>query len=120
MSKELEAAKAEKERVEESLQKQLEGIQAIKTDLELKMNDATAEKEELTKHLGFLSKSRVELETALETEMQLVEKDRDSLQKVIAQRKDIQRQKNENKELESKIEIMTEAAAKEKKMLQAE
>eukprot|EP01082_Thalassiosira_pseudonana_P005382 g5110.t1 g5110 contig18:651484-652239(+) len=52
--------------------------------------------------------------------MQLVEKDRDSLQKVIAQRKDIQRQKNENKELESKIEIMTEAAAKEKKMLQAE
>ncbi|KAL7488003.1 hypothetical protein ACHAW6_013597 [Cyclotella cf. meneghiniana] len=120
LSKELEKAQQEKERTEDALKKQIDAIQAMKHDVKCRMDEATKEKEELTKHLGFLSKSRVELEAALETEMKLVEKDRDSLQKVIAERKSIQKQKAENKELESKIEIMTEAASKEKAALQAE
>eukprot|EP00804_Cyclotella_cryptica_P023914 CCRYP_010047-RA/>CCRYP_010047-RA protein AED:0.07 eAED:-0.04 QI:0/-1/0/1/-1/1/1/0/940 len=120
LSKELEKTQQEKERTEDALKKQIEAIQAMKHDVKCRMDEATKEKEELTKHLGFLSKSRVELETALETEMKLVEKDRDALQKVIAERKSIQKQKAENKELESKIEIMTEAASKEKTALQAE
>ena len=120
LTKQLESVRSEKDRVEDSLKKQTDAIMAMKRDINVKMDQATKEKEELTKHLGFLSKSRQELESALETEMKLVEKDRDSLQKVIAERKHIQKCKSENKELERNIEKMTEHAAKEKAALQAE
>ena len=120
LTKELEDAKGDQDLLQDKLTKQIAAIHAAKRELNSKMNDVTKEKEELTKHLGFLSKSRAELEEALETEMKLVEKDRDELQKVVAERKKLQKQKAENKELEGKIEKMTDAASKEKKALQAE
>jgi len=120
LTQELEDAKGDQGLLQDKLTTQIAAIQAAKRELNSKMNDVTKEKEELTKHLGFLSKSRAELEEALETEMKLVEKDRDALQKVVAERKKLQKQKAENKELEGKIEKMTEAASKEKKALQAE
>ncbi len=120
LTKELEDANGDQDLLQDKLTKQIDAIHAAKRELNSKMNDVTKEKEELTKHLGFLSKSRGELEEALETEMKLVEKDRDELQKVVAARKKLQKQKAENKELEGKIEKMTDAASKEKKALQAE
>mmetsp|Transcript_16891 Transcript_16891/g.30650 ORF Transcript_16891/g.30650 Transcript_16891/m.30650 type:complete len:1083 (+) Transcript_16891:221-3469(+) len=120
LTKELEAAKGERSRAQDSLTKQTEAIQAIKHELASKMDDLTEEKEELTKHLTYLSKSHSQLEQALETEMKLVEKDRIALETVMAERKKLQKQKLENEELEAKIEQMTQAASKEKKALQAE
>jgi len=120
LSKELEAAKRGRDVLQDSLAKQTVAIEAVKRELTTRMNDVTKEKEELTNHLGFLSKSRAQLEQALETEMALVEKDRDALQKVVAERKQLQKQKMENKELEGKIEQMTHAASKEKRALQEE
>jgi hypothetical protein len=120
LTHELAARTEEKNLLEDALNKQIDAIEAIKRELSSKMTDVAKEKDELTTHLGFLSKSRAELEHALETEMNNVQKDRDALQKVLAERKKLQKQKMENKELESKIEIMSDAAAKERKTLQAE
>ena len=120
LTKELEASTAEKDVLQESLTKQTAAIAAVKQELKAKMSDVTKEKEELTKHLGFLSKSRAELEKALETEMKAVEKDRDALKNIVTERKKLAKQKNDNKELEVKIERMTQAASKEKKALQSE
>jgi hypothetical protein len=120
LTRQLEKLTNEKQVSEESLKRQLAAVSAMKSEISAKLDEATLEKEELTKHLGHLSKSRIELESALETEMKLVEKDRDELERVLSERKALQRQKMENKELESKIEIMTESATKEKATLQAE
>lgn len=120
LTKELGAAKQEQDILQDSLTKQKSAVEAIKRDLKTQMNNVTNEKEELTQHLGFLSKSRAELEKVLESEMIQVEKDRDALEKVVAERKKLQRQKAENKELEGKIDRMTNSASKEKKALQAE
>ena len=120
LTKELDAVKREKDMMQESLTRQMEAIIAVKAEMKTKMDNVTREKGELTKHLSLLSKSRTELEQALEMEMKLVEKDRDALEHVVADRKVLQRQKKENKELEAKIEKMTEAASKEKRALQAE
>ena len=120
LTKELAGRSEEKNLLEDALNKQIDAIEAIKRELSSKMTDVAKEKNELTTHLGFLSKSRAELEHALETEMNNVQKDRDALQKVLAERKRLQKQKMDNKELESKIEIMSDAAAKEKQALQAE
>jgi myosin heavy subunit len=118
--KELETEKIDNDIQQDALNKQIIANQAIKRELTSKMTDITEEKEELTKHLSYLSKSRVELEDALETEMKNVQKDRDALQKVLAERKQLQKQKMENKELESRIESMSNDASKEKQALQAE
>ena len=91
LKQQLDALTKEMNAGEDSLRKQLEAVEAMKADIQLRTEEASKEKEELTKHLGFLSKSRVELETALEKELKLVAKDQDSLQKVIAERKSIQR-----------------------------
>ncbi|KAL3794466.1 hypothetical protein ACHAW5_010797 [Stephanodiscus triporus] len=120
LTKELAARTQEKDQLEDALKKQIDAIEAIKRELTSKMTDVAKEKEELTKHLSYLSKSRVELEEALENEMKNVQKDRDALQKVLAERKQLQKQKMENKELESRIESMSNDAAKEKQALQAE
>jgi len=120
LAKELDTAKSDKDLLSDSLAKQTAAINAVKEELKSKMSDVTKEKEELSKHLGFLSKSRAELEKALEVEMKAVEKDRDALKDIVAERKKLQKQKNENKALESKIERMTQAASKEKKALQSE
>ncbi|KAL3794460.1 hypothetical protein ACHAW5_010791 [Stephanodiscus triporus] len=118
--KELETEKLDNDIQQDALNKQIIANQAIKRKLASKMTDVAKEKEELTKHLSYLSKSRVELEEALENEMKNVQKDRDALQKVLAERKQLQKQKMENKELESRIESMSNDAAKEKQALQAE
>lgn len=120
LSKDLEGITSEKDLLQDSLKKQSDAVTAVKKELKAKMSNITKEKEELTKHLGFLSKSRAELEKALEIEMKAVEKDRDALKDVVTERKKLQKQKNENKDLESKIERMTQAASKEKKALQSE
>ncbi|KAL3811643.1 hypothetical protein ACHAXA_001400 [Cyclostephanos tholiformis] len=120
LAEQLAARTEEKDLLQNSLNKQIDAIEAMKRELTSKMTDIAKEKEELAKHLGFLSKSRGELEQALETEMKNVQKDRDALQKVLAERKKLQKQKMENKELENKIEIMSNASSKEKKALQAE
>ena len=120
LAKELEVLTKEQCMLQDSLTKQMEAVEAMKKEMQMKTDNVTAEKEELTTHLGFLSKSRAELEEALNKEMTLVEKDRDALQKIVAERKKLQSKKAENKELESKIEEMTQAASKEKKALHAE
>ena len=120
LTKELETAKAGKDIHLDALHKQIDAIEAIKRELSSKMTDVAKEKDDLTKHLSYLSKSRKELECVLETETALAEKDRDALQKVLAERKKLQKQKMENNELESKIEQLAQAASKERKALQAE
>jgi hypothetical protein len=120
LTEELAARTGEKDLLQDTLYKQIDAIEAMKRELTSKMTDIAKEKEELAKHLGFLSKSRGELEQALETEMKNVQKDRDALQNVLAERKKLQKQKMENKELENKIEIMSNASSKEKQVLQAE
>ena len=120
LTKELADRTQEKDVLQESLTKQIEAVEAVKRELTAKANGATKEKEELQTHLRLLSKSRVELEAALETEMKAVQRDRDDLSKILAERKKLQQQKEENKDLEKKIEHMTEAAQKEKLALQAE
>ncbi|KAL3793522.1 hypothetical protein HJC23_007262 [Cyclotella cryptica] len=120
LTKELEKEQQEKERTEDALKKLTDANKAMKQDVKCKMDETTKEKEELTKHIGILTKSRDEIKSSLETEMKLVEKDREALRIVVDGRKPIQKQKAENKELESQIEIMTEAASKKKAALQAE
>ena len=120
LAKELAARTEEKDLLEDALKKQIDAIEAIKRELSSKMTDVAKEKDDLTKHLSYLSKSRKELECVLETETALAEKDRDALQKVLAERKKLQKQKMENNELESKIEQLAQAASKERKALQAE
>lgn len=120
LARELEAAKKGMEVSQDSLTKQLDAITAMKVEMTSKLDDSTKEKEELMKHLGFLSKSRQELARTLDNEMELVEKDRDALQQVVRERKDLQNKKAENKALEGKIERLTHAANKEKRELQAE
>ncbi|KAL9181851.1 hypothetical protein ACHAXT_012194 [Thalassiosira profunda] len=120
LQKELDRARQGKFAQQDSLTKQLEAVRAIKHEFKMKEDGVTKEKEELARHLTLLAKSRRELETALEKEMRQVEKDRNSLQGLVAERKRLQRQKEENKEMERKIERLTEEAGKEKQVLQAE
>ena len=120
LTKELAARTEEKDVLQESLTKQIEAVEAVKCELTAKAHGVTKEREELQTHLRLLSKSRVELEAALETEMKAVQRDRDDLSKILAERKKLQQQKEDNKDLEKKIEHMTEAAQKEKLTLQAE
>ena len=87
LTKDLETAKAGRGIHLDALYKQIDAIEAIKRELSSKTTDAAKEKDELTKYLRYLSKSRKELESALETETELAEKDRDALQKVLASEK---------------------------------
>ncbi|KAL7488002.1 hypothetical protein ACHAW6_013596 [Cyclotella cf. meneghiniana] len=120
LTKELERAQQEKEQTEYELKKLTDANEAMKHDLKCRTDEATQEKDELTKHIAILTKSRDEIKSSLETEMKFVKKDREALRKVVDERISIQKRKAENKELESKIEIMTEAASKHKAALQAE
>jgi hypothetical protein len=104
----------------DALRKQIDALEAEKREVTCKTIYAAEQAEEFTKQLGYLSKSREELERALELELELVEKDRDALQKVLAEREKLQKQKMENKDLENKIEHVAQVASKEKKALQAE
>lgn len=92
---------------------QMKGMESVKKDLEQKFNGTAAEKEQLAKNLAFLSKSRKELEKALEAEVKKVEKDRDALKKVVAERKKIEKVNEENKSLEDEVLRMSEEANKQ-------
>ena len=120
LTKELETITAERDLQQDSLNKQIDAIRAMKRELTAKTPDVAKEKEDLSKHLNYLSKSRKELEKALENESMLVEQDRNALQNVLADRKKLQQQKEDNKALEQKIEHMTVTLQKEKLTLQAE
>jgi len=120
LTKELETVTAERNIQQDSLNKQIDAIKAMKREIAAKTPDVAKEKEDLSRHLNYLSKSRKELEKALENESMLVEQDRNALQNVLAERKKLQQQKEDNKALEQRIERMTEAAQKEKLTLQAE
>ena len=109
-----------KERAEAELQKQLEEIQALKSEVQSKNDDVTKEKEELTRHLNTLATSRKEILSSIETESALVEKDKNALLGLSDCRRSIQTASLENKELERKVELMMEAASKRKAALQAE
>ncbi|KAL3811629.1 hypothetical protein ACHAXA_001386 [Cyclostephanos tholiformis] len=116
----LETTNGGKDIKKDTLSKQIDAIEAMKRELTSNITDIAKEKEELAKQLSYLSKSREELERTLELESELAVKDRNALQKVLAERKKLQKQKMENKELENKTEIMSNASSKEKKALQAE
>ena len=120
LTKELETVTAERNIQQDSLIKQIDAIKAMKREIAAKTPDVAKEKEDLSRHLNYLSKSRKELEKALENESMLAEQDRNALQNVLAERKKLQQQKEDNKDLEQRIEHMTEAAQKEKLTLQAE
>ncbi len=96
---------------------QMKGMESVKKDLEQKVNGATTEKEKLAKNLTFLSKSRKELEKALEAEVKKVEKDRDALKKVVNERKKIEKVNEENKSLEDEVLRMSEEASKQNEAL---
>lgn len=96
---------------------QMKGMESVKKDLEQKFNGTAAEKEQLAKNLAFLSKSRKELEKALEAEVKKVEKDRDALKKVVAERKKIEKVNEENKSLEDEVLRMSEEANKQNEAL---
>ena len=96
---------------------QMKGMESVKKDLEQKFNGAATEKEQLAKNLAFLSKSRKELEKALEAEVKKVEKDRDALKKVMNERKKIEKINEENKSLEKEVLRMSEEANKQNEAL---
>ena len=120
LTKQLEREVGNETLAHESIRKQLEAMEAVKDDLQNKMEGANAEKKEMVKHLDLLSKSRVELEKKLDKEVKIVEKSKEALQAIIKERKKLEKQRDENKELEDKVEKMTEVASKEKKALQDE
>lgn len=120
LAEQLEDTKSGKDKQQESLNKEIIAVQAVKDDLKKMMTQVTHEKEELTKHLTYISQSRAELEKTLETELQLINKDRDALKKTILEREKLQKRRMENKDLENKIIQMSHAVNEDRDALQSE
>jgi len=118
LTNELDTARSKRDTLSLSVERELANIQAIKDQLKIKMSDVTKEKGELSKHLKYIAQSRTDLEKTLEIELELVEKDREALNKVATERNKLQQQKNENKVLEDEIEVLSAVAAKEQEALQ--
>ena len=118
LTNELDTARSKRDTLSLSVERELANIQTIKDQLKIKMSDVTKEKGELSKHLKYISQSRTDLEKTLEIELELVEKDREALNKVATERNKLQQQKNENKVLEDEIEVLSAVAAKEQEALQ--
>ena len=118
LTNELDTARSKRDTLRLSVERELANIQAVKDQLKIKMSDVTKEKGELSKHLKYISQSRIDLEKTLEIELELVEKDRVALKKVATQRTKLQQQKRDNKELEDEIEALSAVAAKEQEALQ--
>jgi len=111
LARALEMARAEQANTESSHRKQYEAIETLRREVMSQQESASSEERELRGHLEILSKSRAELESALTAEMQLVEKDRSSLQALVEERQRLKSKKAENKELEGKVEKLSRAAA---------
>ena len=120
LAEQLEDTKSGKDKQQESLNKEIIAVQAVKDDLKKMMTQVTHEKDELTKHLTYISQSRAELEKTLETELQLINKDRDALKKTILEREKLQKRRMENKDLETKIIQMSHVVNEDRDALQSE
>ena len=118
LTNELDTARSKRDALSLSVERELANIQAVKDQLKIKMSDVTKEKGELSKHLKYISQSRIDLEKTLEIELELVEKDREALKKVATERAKLQQQKRDNKEVEDEIEALSAVAAKEQEALQ--
>lgn len=97
--------------------KEMNDIQASTKELKQKVAEARKDKDEMAKHLDFLSKSRVDVEKALQVEVKKVEKERDALLKATKERKRIQKVQEENMSLKGEVDGMSVKANKEKQDL---
>ena len=104
-------------RKKEEYSKEMDDIEAAKKVLKQKVDEAKGDNDEMTKHLDFLSKSRVDVEKALQAEVKIVEKERDALLKATKERKKIQQIQEENTILQDDVESMHEEAKKENQEL---
>ena len=124
-------AKSDRDRVQAALQKEMKEIRSMNSDLQAQLKATASEKEHLSHHLNQLSRTRVELEKSIASEVKNVERDKSTLEQLTEERKAVaneitlERQrlrnaKSENKKFEAKIEHLTIAAAKEKEALKRE
>ena len=121
MKNQLERLKSELNELEQQLSQQMGSMAMRKNELTKRLQeDDVLNKVDLVKNLALLEQSRQELEKSLDKEMKVVESQKDALEKLINEKKRLQKRSEENKELEDKVEKMTEAASKEKKALQEE
>lgn len=97
--------------------REMADIEAATKDLKGKVAEARKDKDEMAKHLDFLSKSRADVEKALKVEVKKLEKERDALLKVSQERKRIQKVQEENMNLKGVVDGMSEEASKEKQEL---
>lgn len=131
INKSIAEAKLDRDRIQAALQKEMEAIRSMNSDLQSQLQATTSEKEHLSHHLNQLSRTRVELESAIASEVKNVERDKHTLEELTVERKAVaneitlerQRLRNartENNKFEAKIEHLTMAAAKEKEALKRE
>lgn len=104
-------------RKKDEYSKEMDDIDAAKKALKQKMDEAKGDNDEMTKHLDFLSKSRVDVEKALQKEVKTVEKERDALLKATKERKKIQQLQEENTSLKDDVDSMRKEATKENQEL---
>ena len=131
LNKAIVEAKSDRDRIQAALREELQAIQSMNSDLHAQLKATTSEKEHLSHHLNQLSRTRVELERSVASEVKKVEADKHMLEQLTVERKAVaneialerQRLRNaraENKKFEAKIENLTVATAREKEALKRE
>jgi hypothetical protein len=120
LAEQLAKAEQEKDLIQHELDQLLSDVQATKCAVEQKRLEADSEDEDLKKHLSHLTASHEQIKASLESETTLLEEERATLEQVNDTRRTISAQKNDNKELEKQIELMTESISRDKTSLQCQ